>query len=102
MNNLFLLLQTGVANSIQNFMSGALIGSFLSSLFYPCNVLKVSCQSTMGGPYMSILKIFHQIYNERNRKLVNLYKGCSVNFSRAFISWGLINSSYEIFKNILY
>lgn len=56
----------------------------------------------MGGPYINIIKIFQQIYNERNRKLVNFYKGCSVNFTRAFLSWGLINSSYEFFKGIIY
>lgn len=66
------------------------------------NVIKVASQSTMGGPHINIVSIFQNIYYERDCKIYNLYKGCSINFTRAFIGWGLVNASYEMLKNIIY
>lgn len=86
----------------QEFLSGAIIGAFLSSLFYPTNVVKVEMQRSMGHASMSIRDAFQQVYAERNYQLRLVFKGVGVNCSRAFISWGIINAAYEHIKKFLY
>lgn len=83
-------------------MSGAVIGAFLSSLFYPTNVVKVEMQRTMGHASLSIRDAFQHVYAERGYQLRHVFKGVGVNCSRAFISWGIINASYESIKKLLY
>lgn len=91
-----------VAQRTQEFLSGACIGGFISSVFYPINVLKVTMQSRIGGPYDSMWVALRQVYNERDRKLRNVYKGVSMNCTRAFFSWGIVNSAYEQLKKVFY
>lgn len=58
-------------------------------------------QSTMGTSSISIRQAFLNVYNERGRKISNVYKGVSINCSRAFISWGIVNTAYEHIKKFL-
>lgn len=97
-----ILQKTAVQQGIQEFIAGACIGAFLSSLFYPMNVLKVAMQSTIGGPRQKILDVAHQVYEERGRKISNVYKGVSMNCTRAFFSWGIMNVAYEFLKKHMY
>lgn len=87
--------------SAQEFLSGACIGAFLSTVFYPLNVAKVVMQSTMGTPKQSIIDAFKLIYHERDSKIRNIYRGCSINSIRAFVSWGIISVSYEGIKRLI-
>ncbi|XP_075236376.1 mitochondrial nicotinamide adenine dinucleotide transporter SLC25A51 [Lycorma delicatula] len=80
----------------KQFLIGAFIGSFISCVFYPCNVLKVHVQSRLGGPYQGFIAAIKEMYIERNRSISGFYRGVSVNCTRSFISWGLINVSYEM------
>lgn len=91
-----------LTQSIQEFISGAVIGAVISSLFYPINVIKVSMQSSMGTARISMLTAFRNVYNERGRSIGNVYKGVTVNCSRAFISWGIMNTAYEHIKQFLH
>ncbi|XP_037039384.1 solute carrier family 25 member 51 isoform X1 [Bradysia coprophila] len=91
-----------MAQTAQEFMSGAIIGAVTSSIFYPFNVVKVSMQSTMGTSRISMWTAFMNVYRERGSKVANVYKGCTVNCSRAFISWGIMNTAYEHMKKLLY
>ncbi|KAK3907731.1 Solute carrier family 25 member 51 [Frankliniella fusca] len=86
----------------KDFLSGAVIGAFLSCVFYPCNVLKFHMQSRLGVPFQSMTEAFRDIYNERNRSIFKLYRGVHMNCTRAFISWGVINVAYEWSKSVLY
>ncbi|XP_055601793.1 mitochondrial nicotinamide adenine dinucleotide transporter SLC25A51-like [Uranotaenia lowii] len=86
----------------QEFIAGAFIGAFISSVFYPLNVLKVMMQSRCGGPHDSMWVAMQQIYRERDCKLRNVYKGVSMNCTRAFFSWGIMNSAYEQLKKVFY
>lgn len=56
----------------------------------------------MGHASMSIRQAFLHVYAERNYQLRLVFKGVGVNCSRAFLSWGIINASYEYMKNLLY
>lgn len=93
---------TAVTQRTQEFIAGACIGAFISSVFYPINVIKVTMQSKLGGPNESMWVALQQVYNERDRKLRNVYKGVSMNCTRAFFSWGIMNSAYEQLKKVFY
>lgn len=93
--------ENSVTQTVQEFLAGALIGAIISSIFYPLNVIKVSMQSTMGTSSIGISEALLNVYNERGRKIRNVYKGVSVNCSRAFISWGIMNTAYEHIKKFL-
>lgn len=57
------------------FFTGACIGAFVSSIFYPLNVLKVVMQCRLGGPNENMFKVFNNIYVERGSSLRNVYRG---------------------------
>lgn len=88
--------------SIQDFIAGASIGALLSTAFYPLNVIKIAMQCELGAPHRSMTYEFLYIYRKRHCKVLNLYHGVMLNCSRAFISWGIINASYEVFRRLLY
>ncbi|KAJ4429212.1 mitochondrial nicotinamide adenine dinucleotide transporter SLC25A51-like isoform X1 [Periplaneta americana] len=83
----------------QQFVSGALIGAFISTVFYPLNVVKVHVQSTIGGEFQSCMSALNELY--KTRGLRDMYKGVHMNYTRAFISWGVINAAYEFLKKCL-
>ncbi|MCL4128524.1 UNVERIFIED_CONTAM: hypothetical protein GTU68_001586 [Idotea baltica] len=85
-----------------DFLSGALLGAFISTIMYPTNVVKSHQQSQVGGPFQSIHGTFLDVYEARGRKLRKLFKGVHVNYTRALLSWGIINASYEILLRNFY
>lgn len=82
-------------NAMQDFVSGALLGSFISSVFFPVNVVKTRMQSQLGGEFISFRQAFWTVFNERNGQWSRIFRGVQVNFSRSLLSWGIINASYE-------
>lgn len=88
--------------TLNEFISGACIGAFLSSVFYPLNVVKVAIQSQIGGPSQNPWKVLVQIYKERGGKIRYIYHGIHTNCTRAFLSWGVMNAAYENIKKIVY
>ncbi|XP_053382379.1 mitochondrial nicotinamide adenine dinucleotide transporter SLC25A51-like [Mercenaria mercenaria] len=95
--------ETAGQKVLLDFVSGACLGAFLSSLFYPLNVVKVRMQSKVGGEFVKVLPTFKKILMERNYSIKKLYRGLHINYTRAFISWGIVNATYEFlmkhFKN---
>lgn len=87
---------------LTNFVSGALIGAFTSTVFYPMNVIKIHMQSKIGGDFEKFLAVTRELYISRNRSLTSFYKGVQLNCMRSFISWGVINASYDVLKNIIF
>lgn len=59
-------------------------------------------QATIGTPNQSIYETFKAVYIERGSKIRHVYKGCGINGSRAFVSWGIINVSYEGIKRLFF
>lgn len=84
------------------FVSGACIGAFLSSIFYPLNVVKVSIQSNIGGEYRNPLIVLGEVYRERGGRVRHIYHGVGTNCTRAFLSWGVMNAAYENIKKLIY
>lgn len=84
------------------FFGGAIIGAFLSTLFYPLNVLKISMQNKVGGDFEGPWKVLVRVYKERGGKIRYIYHGVLINCTRAFISWGVMNTAYEHIKHVVY
>ncbi|XP_047109317.1 mitochondrial nicotinamide adenine dinucleotide transporter SLC25A51 [Schistocerca piceifrons] len=83
----------------QDFVSGAVIGAFTSTVFYPLNVIKVQMQCRIGGEYQSVWVVLSQIHSDRGLK--SIYSGVHLNYTRAFMSWGVINVAYSFLKKIM-
>jgi hypothetical protein len=58
-------------------------------------------QCTVGGPFNSLWKASRIVYEERERSLRKMFFGVHINYTRALISWGIINASYEMLRNLL-
>lgn len=88
---------------VTNFISGAFVGAFISTIFYPINVIKTKMQTHPGGSnFLSISSAARLVYEERQRSITKIYYGVHLNFTRSFISWGVINASYELLRKLLY
>lgn len=88
---------------LRDFVSGAILGAVLSTGFYPVNVIRTKMQaSDAGKPFLSVQEAFRQVYNERGRSFRKLFYGVHANYTRALLSWGIINASYEILRKLLY
>lgn len=91
---------TIIGTTTNEFAIGAVVGALGSILFYPLNVVKVHMQSNLGGPYQSLWDAVKEIYHARDGSLRKFYRGIHLSYTRSFISWGVINVSYEHLKNL--
>lgn len=86
---------------LSDFVCGALVGAFISTVFYPVNIVKTHMQCTVGGPFHSLWRTSRIVYEERDRSFRKMFYGVHVNYTRALISWGIINASYELLRSFL-
>lgn len=88
---------------LHDFLSGAILGMFISTLFYPLSVVRTRMQTRAPGTeFLSIVKAFNAVYSERDRQFSRLFHGCLINVLRQFVSWGIINCSYEYVLDFLH
>lgn len=80
------------------FISGAGLGAMLSSIFFPLNVVKTRMQAAIEGPFLGMCTTGRLIFRERDKKWRKMYRGIHINYTRSFISWGIINAVYELMK----
>lgn len=92
---------TDFQHSVYDFLSGGLLGAFLSTLTYPINVLKNIQQSELGGRHDRPLNILRSVYAQRGNSIKEFYIGAKWNFIRSLVSWGIINSTYEYYLTTL-
>jgi len=59
-------------------------------------------QSVLGGREAGVFEVLKNIYIERDRKISKVYRGVLFNCTRSFMSWGIINLSYETIKKYIY
>ena len=95
LKSVFPTASNNLQNSFYDFISGGLLGASISTVFYPLNVVKSHMQVRIGGSYLSMNEAFRIIYEARNRRFLNLFKGVHSNFIRAIFAWGITNSVYE-------
>lgn len=88
---------------LHDFLSGAILGMCISTLFYPLSVVRTRMQTRAPGTeFLSIVQAFNAVYSERDRKFLRLFHGCTINVMRQFMSWGIINCSYEFVLDLLH
>lgn len=93
--------ESEVGETMNAFISGAGLGACLSTIFFPLNVVKNRMQARVGGPFLGIVSTFHTIYEERGYRWRKMFRGVHVNYTRSFLSWGIINATYEFLKRHL-
>nr|ACO11301.1 Mitochondrial carrier triple repeat protein 1 [Caligus rogercresseyi] len=84
---------------LSDFLLGAFLGGLISTLLYPVNVTKTHMQSRLGGSFLSFQSVLGELLRERG--LSGMFKGVHLNYTRSFISWGIINLSYEFVQSKL-
>jgi len=94
--------KTNIGNAVNDFVSGAVLGACLSTFFFPFNVVKSHMQKQLGGEFVSCIKAFTLVFNERGRRVRRLFYGVPLNYTRALVSWGIINCTYELLKKFIY
>lgn len=87
-----------VGTTFNAFISGAGLGAMLSTVFFPLNVVKNRMQTVVGGPFVGMKTTGRLIFKERNQRWRKMYRGVHINYTRSFISWGIINAVYEFMK----
>ncbi|XP_074109820.1 mitochondrial nicotinamide adenine dinucleotide transporter SLC25A51 [Cotesia typhae] len=85
-----------------NFLCGALIGGFTSTVFYPMNIVKIHMQTKIGGNFDKIFVTLRDLWVIRDRKITNFYQGVHLNYMRSFVSWGVINAAYDFLKSVIF
>ena len=93
--------RTSIGNAANDFVSGAVLGACLSTFSFPINVVKSQMQKQLGGEFTSCSKAFHKVFRERGRRIRPLFYGVSLNYTRALVSWGIINCTYEVLKKLM-
>lgn len=93
--------RTQFGESLNAFISGAGLGAGLSTLFFPLNVVKSRMQTRLGGRFVGIREMFSIVFEERKRQWRKIFRGVHINYTRAFVSWGIINTTYEFLKKLL-
>lgn len=82
----------------RDFLSGSCVGAVISTLFYPVNVIRTRMQTEPPGTrHLSLWRASVDIYHQRDGNLRKLMRGVHINYSRSFLSWGIINACYELF-----
>ena len=84
---------------LADFVSGACLGAFISTVFYPINTTKTHMQKTVGGQFQSFTSVLMSLYRERGVR--GMFRGVHVNYTRSFMSWGIINMTYSYILRIL-
>lgn len=81
-----------------DFVSGAFLGAFISTVFFPVNVVKTRMQSQIGGEFITFRAAFWEVFEQRNRSWKMMFRGVHINYTRSLLSWGIVNASYEVLK----
>lgn len=88
---------------IKDFISGSIVGALISTLFYPLNVVRTRMQTQQpGAKHLNLFEAAIDIYNQRDRNLRRLLRGVHINYSRSFLSWGIVNACYELFHKLFF
>uniref|UniRef100_A0A0K0DP69 Solute carrier family 25 member 51 n=1 Tax=Angiostrongylus cantonensis TaxID=6313 RepID=A0A0K0DP69_ANGCA len=86
---------------VADFISGAVLGAFISTMFFPVNVVKNHMQSKVGVPYGNPIHVFYEVWRERQKSIRGLYLGVHLNFTRSLLAWGITNTVYELLRRTL-
>jgi hypothetical protein len=83
----------------RDFVSGAILGAGISTLFFPLNPVKAAMMLQIGGPFKGLRAAFREVAAERG--LRGLYRGVGVNAARSLLGWGIVNGAYGLTGRII-
>ncbi|KAL1234999.1 Solute carrier family 25 member 51 [Trichinella pseudospiralis] len=87
---------------VGDLFTGLFLGAFISTVFFPINVMKTRMQASVGVPFTSIWSTFRIVFAERGYSVRKLYRGVHINYTRSMITWGITNAAYEFLERHLY
>ncbi len=87
-----------LSQTLNAFISGAGLGAGLSTAFFPLNVVKTRMQRHIGGKFLTLREALDEVLAERRYKWRLLFRGVHINYTRSFVSWGIINAVYELLR----
>ncbi|KAA0174333.1 hypothetical protein FNF27_04125 [Cafeteria roenbergensis] len=85
---------------LRDFVSGAVLGATISTVFFPINVAKSVMQAQLGGKFPGVVETIRRVKQERGGWR-GVFRGVHINYTRSLVSWGIINSTYEILGDLL-
>jgi len=83
----------GLNSQYFNFINGGVIGAANSTMLYPMKGIIFHLQLKIGGKSLSAMHVINKLI--RDRGVIGLWRGAQINCLRSFLSWGIVNSSYE-------
>ncbi|XGW34110.1 hypothetical protein V3C99_018137 [Haemonchus contortus] len=83
---------------VADFVSGAVLGASISTVFFPLNVVKNHMQSKVGVTFENPFYVFRLVWRKRQKSLRMLYLGVHLNFTRSLLAWGITNTVYELLR----
>ena len=83
--------------NLSDFVCGAFLGALISTCFFPVNVTKTHMQLQVGGDFLKFRDVFKKLLKERGAR--GMFRGVHINYTRSFLSWGIINVTYENLLN---
>ncbi|XDV37802.1 hypothetical protein PO909_007344 [Leuciscus waleckii] len=72
----------------------------LGIMFYPLNVVKSRAQAQVGGEFVPCRQVLMTVWRERGGSVAMLFRGATLNYHRSLLSWGIINSTYELLLKV--
>lgn len=81
------------------FFTGACIGALISTANFPTNVCRTHMMVQLGGPFVSILHVFKTLLHERGIR--GMFRGVHLNYTRSFLSWGIITVVHQRLRALL-
>ena len=86
--------------ALRNFVSGAILGSAISSLFYPLNVIRIQMMiQEVGSPHLSVWRTTVNLYEERAGSVRLVLSGIHANLARSFMYWGCMTVFSEMLRD---
>ncbi|KAI4904901.1 hypothetical protein NFI96_009963 [Prochilodus magdalenae] len=92
---------TRTSHMLNDFVCGGLLGAALGIMFYPLNVVKSRAQAQVGGEFVPCLRVLATVWRERGGSVALLFRGATLNYHRSLLSWGIINSTYELLLKVV-
>ena len=85
--------------ALRNFVSGALLGSTISTLAFPLNVIRIQMMiQEVGSKHVSMLRTVYNLYSERGKSKL-MFSGIHVNLTRSFLYWGCLTVFSEMLRD---
>ncbi|KAH9407601.1 hypothetical protein TYRP_012423 [Tyrophagus putrescentiae] len=86
--------------TLRSFVSGATLGSAISTFVYPLNVIRIQMMvQEVGSRHLSVLGTAYNLYTERHGNANLMFSGIQTNLARSFFYWGCMTVFSEMLRD---